>query len=663
MTAMLTAPVLVASLVMLTSCIDSADDLDPSDWYSSAVGAEPAPEPGDVPGSGDDYPELGVTPEQSVNVSSPEEIDRVAESLAADLANAQYTGDVSRADDETTPSEIPLPTVAAVESESITVITPGEEIEIAEASVVTVPAVEPVETASVQTLAAPPTESQLALDTEIANDTLVVVPAEPTMDMAVVVPVETHIETETIRDGEGELVGSITTVVETSLVSGDQSEADMMMAVAAAENMEPVEETIVVMQPVAEPDSDMATEMVAVVEPINETIDLPGVEDETLVIVPAPTPESQSVTVAAVPDTAAVDDGSTSLVALSERTAGDTIVVVPEYMASADISTPEPVGVTSMTVEPEVTVEVLEPASTTRVEVVAVPEPAMTTQVEMVEAEVVELETVQASATQVGAAQTEQENFVTEDGELVGSVTRVIETTMFVKSDGEPVELIAQPAELEVAVLEPEPAAERVSVTDEMLVAVPLEPAPAVTIAAVQPSVTTTAVPVISSAGVSFDDLFGASSPNAGAGLQNVAAVGSPTTTINDATFTTAGTGNAAQTLAAIIRFGNGSSVLGADERHIVAQLAAIHAQTGGPIRLVGHASKTGGNLQSTDAALVNFKISLDRATAVANELIRNGVPRGDILVEAAAATDSMAADAGIQNEAVDRRVEVFFGV
>jgi outer membrane protein OmpA-like peptidoglycan-associated protein len=118
-----------------------------------------------------------------------------------------------------------------------------------------------------------------------------------------------------------------------------------------------------------------------------------------------------------------------------------------------------------------------------------------------------------------------------------------------------------------------------------------------------------------------------------------------------------------AQTLAAIIRFGNGSSSLGADERHIVAQLAAIHAQTGGPIRLVGHASKSGGNLQSADAALVNFKISLDRATAVANELIRNGVPRSDILVEAAAASDSMAADAGIQNEAVDRRVEVFFGV
>lgn len=652
MTAMLTAPVLVASLVMLTSCIDYDDDLDPSDWYSSAVGAEPAPEPGDVPGSGDDYPELGVTPEQSVNVSSPEEIDRVAESLAADLANAQYTGDVSRADDETTPSEIPLPTVSAVEAESITVITPGEEIEIAEASVVTVPAVEPVETASVQTLAAPPTESQLDLDAEIANDTLVIVPAQSTMDVAVVVPVESRIETETIRDGDGELVGSITTVVETSLVSGDQSEADMMMAVAAAENMEPVEETIVlmqpveetvvVMQPVAEPENDMATEMVTVTEPINETVDLPGVEDETLVIVPAPTPESQLVTVAAIPNAAAVDDGSTSLVALSERSAGDTIVVVPEYMASADISTPEPVGAATMTVEPEVTVEVLEPASTTRVEVVAV-------------------EVVQASATQVGAGQTEQENFVTEDGELVGSVTRVIETTMFVKSDGEPVELIAQPAELEVAVLEP--VAERVSVTDDMLVVVPLEPAPAVTIAAVQPSVTTTAVPVISSAGVSFDDLFGASSPNAGAGLQNVAAVGSPTTTINDATFTTAGTGNAAQTLAAIIRFGNGSSALGADERHIVAQLAAIHAQTGGPIRLVGHASKTGGNLQSTDAALVNFKISLDRATAVANELIRNGVPRGDILIEAAAATDSMAADAGIQNEAVDRRVEVFFGV
>ncbi len=654
MTAMLTAPVLVASLVMLTSCIDSADDLDPSDWYSSAVGAEPAPEPGDVPGSGDDYPELGSVPEEPVNVSSAEEIDRVAESLAADLANAQYTSDIVRADDETTPSAIPLPTVAAIESESVTVITPGEEIEIAEASVVTVPAVEPVETAAVQTLAVPPTESQLALADEIGNDTLIILPAESTMDVAVVVPVESRIETETILGEDGELVGSITTVVATSLVSGDQNEADMMMAVAAAENMEPVEETIVVMEPVeetivvmepaAEPANDMATEMVTVAEPINETIDLPGVSDETLVILPAPTPESQSVSVAAVPDTPAVDDGSTSLVALSERSADDTIVVVPEYMAAADISSPEPVGTVSVTAEPEVMVEVLETVTTAQVDVA-------------------EVETVQASASQVGAAQMEQENFVTEDGELVGSVTRVIETTMVLKSDGEPVEpveIVTQPAEVEIAVLEPEPVTERVSVTDEMLV---IEPAPAVTTAALQPSAATTAVPVISSAGVTFDDLFGASSPNVGTAVQNVAAVGSPTTTINDATFTTAGTGNVAQTLAAIIRFGNGSSSLGADERHIVAQLAAIHAQTGGPIRLVGHASKSGGNLQSADAALVNFKISLDRATAVANELIRNGVPRSDILVEAAAASDSMAADAGIQNEAVDRRVEVFFGV
>ncbi len=654
MTAMLTAPVLVASLVMLTSCIDSADDLDPSDWYSSAVGAEPAPEPGDVPGSDADYPELGSVPEEPVNVSSVEEIDRVAESLAADLANAQYTSGVSRADDETTPSEMPLPSVAAVESESITVITPGEEIEIAEATVATVPAVEPVESASAVSLVAPPTESQVALADEIASDTLVIVPAQPAMDVAVVVPVESRIETETIRDEDGELVGSITTVVETSLVSGDQSEADMMMAVAAAENMEPVEETIVVMQPVSEPSDDPGAEMVTVAEPINENVDLPGVDDETLVIVSPPTPESQSVTVAAVPETAAVDDGSASLVALSERSASDTIVVVPEYMASADISTPEPVGTVASTVEPEVTVEVLEPATTTRVEVVEVPAQTATAQVEMVE-----VETAQASANQVGAAQMEQENFVTEDGELVGSVTRVIETTMVMKSDGEPVELVTQSEEVEMAVLEPEPAAERVSVTDETLVIVPATTAPAVT----QPSVTTASVPVISSAGVSFDDLFGASSPNAGAATQNVAAVGSPTTTINDATFTTAGTGNAAQTLAAIIRFGNGSSALGADERHIVAQLAAIYAQTGGPIRLVGHASKSGGNLASTDAALVNFKISLDRATAVANELIRNGVPRGDILVEAAAATDSMAADAGMDNEAVDRRVEVFFGV
>ncbi len=481
-TATLTVSVLIGGLVLLTSCINSSDDGYSFDWYSSVIGGEPVPDTGAVPGEDDDYPVLGAIPEEPVNVSSPEEIDRATESLVADLANAQYSSGVIRSDDETTPSEIQMSAVEVIEEDEVTAITAGQEIEIAAATVEPMPEPAEIESETSVALVAPPMEAEIAL-----------------------------------------------------------------------------------------------------AEVINETPRLAELSGETLVVVPAPAPEAAAITVSEVSASAA-DDRNTSLVALSER----------------------------------------------------------------------------------------------DDGDMVGSVTRLVETTMVVKSPEAEVVAVSDET-IEVATIEPEPAAERVSVIDEtfagaavgsesVAVVVP-EPQPvAVTVPTVmtapaEPVVTANQVPVISSQGVTFHELFSASSPNAVVGVKNIAAVGSPTAMINDATFTAAGMTNTAQALAAIIRFGNGSSSLGSDERAIVAQLAAIHAQTGGLIRLVGHASKSGGNLQSADSALVNFKISLDRATAVANELIRNGVPRGDISIEAAAATDSMAADAGIQNEAVDRRVEVFFGV
>jgi outer membrane protein OmpA-like peptidoglycan-associated protein len=645
MAAMLTIPVLIGSLVLLTSCIDSSDDLDPSDWYSSVMGEESAPDSDGVPGADEDYPELGAVSSDPVNVSTPEEIDRVAETLAADLANAQYSTGIVRVDDETTPSDIVLPTVGVASAETVTEIAAGEEIDIAVASAGTMPEPVEVETGSSVSLVAPPPEAEPALSGGVAGNSLVIAPLEPEMaesemQVAVVVPVESRVETETVRDGDGELVGSITTVYETMLVSDDASEADMMMAVAAAEAMDTSEKTVLVMEPVAEPeDADFVAVSEAVfVAPAAETVTVAEVSEETMVIAPAP--QATAISVAEVPEPASVD-GSTSLVALSERNASDTIVVVPEYMAAADISTPEPVATAVAMDDVELTVAELQPSTTAEAGVVEVVAP------------------------QVTDYRIEQESFVSQEGELVGSVTRVVETSTVIKPREE--EIVAAEADsIDMVVVEAAAEADRVSATEETFMVAAVEPEPVAVVTATSApvqSATTTQVPVISSAGVSFDALFGASSPNANVAVQNVAAVGSPTTTINDATFTTAGTAEVAQTLAAIIRFGNGSSALGAEERRIVAQLAAIHAQSGGLIRLVGHASRSGGNLQSADAALVNFKISLDRATAVANELIRNGVPRGDILIEAAAATDSMAAGAGVQNEAIDRRVEVFFGV
>ncbi|MBC6440059.1 MAG: OmpA family protein [Rhodospirillales bacterium] len=171
-----------------------------------------------------------------------------------------------------------------------------------------------------------------------------------------------------------------------------------------------------------------------------------------------------------------------------------------------------------------------------------------------------------------------------------------------------------------------------------------------------------TEVPGISHEDPGFDELPDASGPDATLQTRTAAAAGSPTTVINDPTFTTAGNALLSEMLVAIIGFGRGSSALGQKEREIVARLAALHRQTGGRIRLIGHASRSVTGLADAEREPVNFKVSLDRATAVADELIRNGVSQGDILIEAAADDSAMAEAAGIVDEAGERRVEVYFG-
>ena len=64
-------------------------------------------------------------------------------------------------------------------------------------------------------------------------------------------------------------------------------------------------------------------------------------------------------------------------------------------------------------------------------------------------------------------------------------------------------------------------------------------------------------------------------------------------------------------------------------------KVAEQYEARGGVIRVVGHASSKTKNMPVVEHNLANFKVSLDRAQAVANELIRLGVPPDAIFVEA----------------------------
>jgi outer membrane protein OmpA-like peptidoglycan-associated protein len=195
----------------------------------------------------------------------------------------------------------------------------------------------------------------------------------------------------------------------------------------------------------------------------------------------------------------------------------------------------------------------------------------------------------------------------------------------------------------EVAVLEPE-IVEPVMATETVEVEA-VEPAP----------------PGQATMSENFDAMFEASGPGAEAGGSNavpefvvadIEAVSTPAPTI---------TATGYQSLVAIIRFDSGSSVLDADDRRIVKELAEAYRERGGRIRLAGYASRDHGGADDTDEMLINFNMSVDRAVAVADELVRQGVASDNIEIDAKGDAASVQVASGELDEAGQRRVEVYF--
>lgn len=107
-----------------------------------------------------------------------------------------------------------------------------------------------------------------------------------------------------------------------------------------------------------------------------------------------------------------------------------------------------------------------------------------------------------------------------------------------------------------------------------------------------------------------------------------------------------------------VVNFANGSTSLNVADRHMIAEAADIALDTGGVVRVVGHAS--GISSDDARARLANFGVSMDRATAVANELIRQGVAADRVIVEAKGANAPAYYETAPQGEAGNRRTEIF---
>ncbi len=109
----------------------------------------------------------------------------------------------------------------------------------------------------------------------------------------------------------------------------------------------------------------------------------------------------------------------------------------------------------------------------------------------------------------------------------------------------------------------------------------------------------------------------------------------------------------------ATIYFPGGGSALTDHDRDILRQVADIFARGGQNVRIVGHSSADGGEA-GQDKALVNYKTSLDRASAVAGALVDYGVPRDALSVDARGAKQLRYAESTQAGIAGNRRAEVF---
>lgn len=108
------------------------------------------------------------------------------------------------------------------------------------------------------------------------------------------------------------------------------------------------------------------------------------------------------------------------------------------------------------------------------------------------------------------------------------------------------------------------------------------------------------------------------------------------------------------------IKFAHGVTRLAAAARQQLRDFAPRAKQHEGIIRIVGHSSSRTGNMSYAKHLVSNFDVSVDRANAVARELIGLGVDPARLKVEAVGASMPRYHETMPNGEAENRRVEVF---
>lgn len=110
-----------------------------------------------------------------------------------------------------------------------------------------------------------------------------------------------------------------------------------------------------------------------------------------------------------------------------------------------------------------------------------------------------------------------------------------------------------------------------------------------------------------------------------------------------------------------MVRFRAGSASLTGSARQQLRRIAGMYRERGGAIRVEGHASSRTKNMDPVQHHLVNFNVSLNRANAVARELVRQGVPSESVFVAAMSDSQPLYYEVMPAGDAGNQRVEIHF--
>lgn len=106
--------------------------------------------------------------------------------------------------------------------------------------------------------------------------------------------------------------------------------------------------------------------------------------------------------------------------------------------------------------------------------------------------------------------------------------------------------------------------------------------------------------------------------------------------------------------------FSNGSAFLDNDYQQRIREIVKIAKENNAQIRVLGHASSRTRNTDIATHKLTNFKVSQERAEAVAKALRRAGLPASQISIEALSDSNPAYLEVMPEGERLNRRAEVY---